>query len=83
MQTSIARDKGIMKTDRINYDLLFMSAAYINHKFVAGELTNEVVKRSVLSTRSPCLKTKCLVLYPALKLQRHVMPTSLDATAIQ
>ena len=46
MQTSIARDKGIMKTERINYDLLFMSAAYINHKFVAGELTNEVVKSS-------------------------------------
>ena len=37
MQTSIARDKGIMKTERINYDLLFMSAAYINHKFVASE----------------------------------------------
>ena len=49
MQTSIARDKGIMKTERINYDLLFMSAAYINHKFVAGELTNEVVKRGPCS----------------------------------
>ena len=49
MQTSIARDKGIMKTERINYDLLFMSAAYINHEFVAGELTNEVVKRGPCS----------------------------------
>ena len=78
MQTSIARDKGIMKTERINYDLLFMSAAYINHKFVAGELTNEVVKRGPCSRQGVRVwRQKCLVLYPALKLQCHVMPTSL------
>ena len=78
MQTSIARDKGIMKTERINYDLLFMSAPYINHKFVAGELTNEVVKRGPCSRQGVRVwRQKCLVLYPALKLQCHVMPTSL------
>ena len=67
-----------MKTERINYDLLFMSAPYINHKFVAGELTNEVVKRGPCSRQGVRVwRQKCLVLYPALKLQCHVMPTSL------
>nr|XP_058951392.1 uncharacterized protein LOC131778925 [Pocillopora verrucosa] len=71
-----------MKTERINYDLLFMSAAYINHKFVAESQARSVKSSCLrrchrLAEKTASSKKRTTPLEPSLVYQKRIRFQSL------